>query len=151
MILEIRDSNGNSIDVEVPDDWVNYWDADPKQHGGLFTQFEDSGVTALETIPPSSIPDDLLTESHLVYEYYADYDEFWTLANGQDQPSEILERELASRHHCDSLQQAAVDGMLPSAIAWCLTRTRSGREKVVPDNEYVETLTDYYTVPKELL
>jgi len=151
MIQEILDSNSDSIDVELPDDWVNYWDADPKQHGGLFTQFEDSGVTALETIPPSSIPDDVYEDRHIVYEHWGSYDELWTTVDGQDYPSEILERELDSLHNCEGLQQAAVDGMLPSAIAWCLTRTRSGREKVVPDNEYVETMTDYYTVPKELL
>jgi len=151
MILTITDSTGDSIDVELPDDWVNYWDINPQQHGGLFTQFEDSGVTALETIPPSSIPDDVYEDRHLVYEHYGRYDELWTTIDGQDYPSEILGRELDARLNGGTLQQAAVDGMLPSSIAWCLTRTRSGREKVVPDNEYTETMTDYYSVPKELL
>jgi hypothetical protein len=151
MILEITDSSGDSIDVELPDDWVNYWDVNPQQHGGLFTWFGQSGVTVVETQPPSSIPDDVLTESHLVYDYYSPYDELWTTVDGQDQPSEILDRELASLSHCDSLQQAAVDGMLPSAMAWCVTRIHYDRQHTVAADDYADWLSTQYDIPRELL
>jgi len=75
MILEITDRNGDSIDVQLPDKCVNYWDVHPKAHGGLFTVFEDTHLTAVETIPPSAIPDDVYEDRHIVYEHYGHYDE----------------------------------------------------------------------------
>jgi hypothetical protein len=151
MILTITDSSGDSIDVELPDEWVNYWDVNPQQHGGLFTWFGQSGVTVVETRPPSSIPDDVLTESHLVYDYYSDYDEFWTTIDGQDYPSEILGRELDARLNGGTLQQAAVDGMLPSAMAWCLTEVHHDRRHTVAADDYADWLSTQYDIPRELL
>jgi len=151
MILAITDSTNHSIDVQLPDECVNYWDADPKAHGGLFTRFEDTHLTAVETIPPSAIPDDVYEDRHIVYEHYGHYDELIHSSDCEDRPSDILGRELDSLHNCEGLQHAAVDGMLPSALAWCLTRTHSGHEQVVSDSEYIDTLQDCYSVPEELL
>jgi len=151
MILEITDSNNNSIDVELPDECMNYWDVNPKAHGGLFTRFEDTHLTAVETMPPTAIPDDFHEDSHIVYEHHGRYDELIHRTSDGDRPSDILGRELDSLHNCAGLQHAAVDGTLPSALAWCLTRIPADHEQVVPDSEYTETLQDCYSVPQELL
>jgi len=123
MILTITDSNNDSIDVQLPDTCVNYWDVHPKAHGGLFTRFEDTHLTAVETIPPSAIPDDVYEDRHLVYEHYGHYDELIHSSDREDRPSDMLGRELDARHNCEGLQHAAVDGMLPSALVSSIAYT----------------------------
>jgi len=147
MSLEVRTRKGDVITVEVPDSWVNYWDINPKAHGGLFTWFGDDGVTVVETNPPSSIPDDMLEGDHLVYDYYRDYDWFWETVDGRSHPGDILDRELSSLSHIDSLQQAAIDGHLLSAMAWSLARTHHDRQHTVADDDYERWLQVQFDIP----
>jgi len=150
MSLEVRTRKGDVITVEVPDSWVNYWDINPKAHGGLFTWFGDVGITVVETNPPSIIPDDMLEDEHLVYDYYRDYDWFWETVDGRSHPGDILDRELSSLSHIDSLQQAAVDGDLPHLMAHSLTRLHGNRNFTVPDSEYQSTLQEDYGIPDKV-
>jgi len=150
MSLEVRTRKGDVIRVDLPDSWVNYWDANPKDHGGLFTWFGDDGITVVETNPPSTIPDDMLEGEHLVYDYYRDYGDFWDTVDGRSHPVDFLESELSSLHGVEGLQQAAIDGHLLSAMAWSLTRLHYQRQHTVADDDYKRWLQVQFDIPDEV-
>jgi len=150
MSLEVRTRKGDVITVEVPDSWVNFGDVNPQAHGGLFTRFGDSGLTVLDTWPPSAIADDAGKDVHFVTDFYGHYDDFWVTVDGQDHPSDVLAREIDAVSHVDSLQQAAVDGDLPHLMAHSLTRLHGNRNFTVPDSEYQSTLQEDYGIPDKV-
>jgi len=151
MILTITDSNNDSIDVEVPDEWVNYWDADPKQHGGLFTQFRDGHFRVIETVPPQELPNGLTEHEHMVHDYHCYYSDYIHQSDDGDCAQDMLQREISSLNNATDLLQVAVDGRLGSCLAWAAVREPCPYTDWVSDDRYAEHLTNKYDIPREIL
>jgi|AKVG01.1.fsa_nt_gi hypothetical protein len=141
----------DTMTVDLPDDWVNYWDANPQLHGGLFTQFDSRGLRAIETRPPQTLPTDMTEHEHLVYVRYLDYDDEIEIIDGHSQAVNMLKDELESLNKTDNLLQAATDGQLPPALAWASTRFHAREDHWIPDEKYSSVLHDRFGVDKAVL
>jgi len=151
MILAITDSNGDSIDVELPDDWVNYWDLNPQQHGGLFTQFRDGSFRVIETVPPQELPNGLTEHEHMLHDYHCYYSDYIHQSDAGDCAQDMLKREISSLNNATDLLQVAVDGRLGSCLAWAAVRQPQAYTDWVADDRYTEHLPNKYGIPRELL
>jgi|APHM01.1.fsa_nt_gi hypothetical protein len=148
--LEILTRDGPMY-VDLPDGWVNYGDASPRRHGGMYATFEDRGVQVIETRPPQSIPDDVATDSHLVWPRYLHYGDVIHHDADHSYAVDTLRRELDSFGDIGTVTEAAVDGRLPMALVWCTSRRHSCRDHWVHDCQYSETLQERWGVAAEVL
>lgn len=149
--LTIYDRDGESIDIELPDDTRNYWDMHPQRHGGLFADFEESMVRCVVTIPPYDVPGEYTRGNHVVTRKVGYYDDMIRDTDGASVATGPLKDEINASAGSDSLVQAATGGYLPGHIAWACKGQYSGHEHFVSDDNYTETLIRDYNVPEELL
>jgi len=151
MILTITDSNSDIETIELPDEWVNYWDINPQQHGGLFTQFRDGHFRVIETVPPQELPNGLTEHEHMVHDYHCYYSDYIHQSDDGDCAQDMLQREISSLSNATDLLQVAVDGRLGSCLAWAAVREPCPYTDWVSDDRYAEHLTNKYDIPREIL
>jgi hypothetical protein len=144
-------TKGEPMTVDLPDDWVNYGDVNPRKHGGMFATFAADGVQVIETRPPNQLPDDMATDEHLVWERYLYYGDVLDHTGDETKAEDVLKKELSALHDTDDLLQAAMDARLPMALVWASSRYHAHRDHFVPDSEYTDALHQRYGINKEVL
>lgn len=142
----VNDERCDESDLEIPDEWVNFGDANPELHGGLFLRWDRDMWQLVETRHPGDLPEGF--DGQYVSEYYIEPEDVWVNGN----PSEGFTEEMVSEFETlTSHQQPETTWDMDNiaiSIAHHFPHYMHGRtSEMDEDADYWEYLADHYDIP----
>jgi len=148
-VATYTDGDGNEIEITPTTEWVNYGDADPLPHGGVFIRFEpDNDMWHIVKTQNGDYLPHIDDCEIMITEYWADLQDLFANGDPDNGPSEYLQREIETLSNVPNFENALVDYDIEYFL-WGLARWRRDRRPHhVHESDYWDELA-LYDIPTE--
>lgn len=155
MTFNYYDKAGHEITIPTNENWVNYGDLSPIQHGGCFVRWDSpqGRWNVVYTEHSDMFPEDIIPENHVVIHHMYVYDDdVFRNGNPQKGPTEWFLDEIDSLTNVNGYEHALMDFEIEYFVAG-IAMNRLSKEyfqpKTIPESEYWDYLGEQYGIESE--
>jgi len=138
--LTYTDADGTVHDIQTSDEWVNYGDVHPRDHGGLFVRFDGRAWELIATRPPAALPDGITETEHMVEEAAVWPDDLFVDGDPDQGPTDFLADRIDELYGTESYEQVVVEETVGYYVAEWIRYYGGHDTDMVPDAQYTEYL-----------